>query len=138
MRKLMTTGLFLGLLSMTAMAADITGKWTAQMPGRGGQTREATFNFKVDGNTLTGTVSGPQGDMDISDGKIDGDSISFKQTMEFNGNTVKILYKGTVSGDQITFTRMREGGEGQGNGGPGGGGQGRKGGPMEFIAKRAQ
>jgi hypothetical protein len=124
----MTTGFLLGLLSLTALAADVTGKWTAQMPGRGGQTREATFNFKVDGNTLTGTVSGPQGDMDISEGKIDGDTISFSQTMEFNGNTTKILYKGTISGDSIKFTREREGG----------GGQGRKGGgPTEFTAKRA-
>jgi hypothetical protein len=122
MRKFITTGLLLGLLSLTALAADITGKWTAQVPGRGGQTREATFNFKVDGNTLTGTVSGRQGDMPISDGKIDGDSISFTQTMEFNGNSVKLMYKGTVSGDSIKFTRERDGGEGQ---------------PQEFTAKRA-
>ena len=130
MRKLMTTGFLLGLLSLTALAADVTGKWTAQMPGRGGQTREATFNFKVDGNTLTGTVSGPQGDMDISEGKIDGDTISFSQTMEFNGNTTKILYKGTISGDSIKFTRERQGGGGQAQGRKGGG-------PMEFTAKRA-
>jgi hypothetical protein len=130
MRKLITTGFLAGLLAMTAMAADVTGKWTAQLPGRGGQTREATFNFKVDGNTLTGTISGPRGDMDISDGKIDGDTIAFSQTMEFNGNTMKILYKGTVSGDTINFTRTREGG--------GGGGDGRKGGgSAEFTAKRA-
>jgi len=129
MRKLMTTGFLLGLLSLTALAADVTGKWTAQMPGRNGQTRESTFNFKVDGNTVTGTISGPRGDMEISDGKIDGDTITFSQTMEFNGNTMKILYKGTVSGDSINFTRTREGG---------GGGEGRKGGgPMEFTAKRA-
>jgi len=119
----MTTGLLLGLLTLTAMAADVTGKWTAQMPGRGGQTREAIFNFKADGNVLTGTVSGRQGDMPISDGKIDGDHISFTQTMEFNGNSMKLLYKGTVSGDEIRLTRMRDGGEGQ---------------PQEFTAKRAQ
>ena len=122
MRKLMTTGFLLGLLSLTALAADVTGKWTAQVPGRGGQTREATFNFKVDGNTLTGTVSGRGGDTPISDGKIDGDTVSFTQTMEFNGNTMKLQYKGTVSGDSIKFTRQRDGGEGQ---------------PQEFTAKRA-
>ena len=129
MRKLLTLGFLLGLLSLAALAADVTGKWTAQMPGRNGQTRESTFNFKVDGNTVTGTISGPRGDMEISDGKIDGDTITFSQTMEFNGNTMKILYKVTVSGDSINFTRTREGG---------GGGEGRKGGgPMEFTAKRA-
>jgi hypothetical protein len=122
MRKLFTTGLLLVLLSIAALAADISGKWTAQVPGRGGQTREATFNFKVDGNTLTGTVSGRGGDMPIADGKIDGDSISFTQTLEFNGNSMKFLYKGTVSGDSIKFTRERDGGEGQ---------------AQEFTAKRA-
>ena len=122
MRKTLTIGFLLGLLALTALAADITGKWTAQMPGRGGQTRETTFNFKVDGNTLTGSVSGPRGDMEITDGKIDGDNISFTQTMEFNGNTMKFVYKGTVSGDEIKFTRTREGGEGR---------------AQEFTAKRA-
>ncbi len=123
MRKLMTTGFLLGLLTLTALAADISGKWTAQVPGRGGQTREQTFNLKADGNTLTGTVSGRGGDMPIADGKIDGDTISFTQTMEFNGNTMKLIYKGTVSGDEIKFSRTRDGGEGQ---------------AQEFTAKRAQ
>jgi hypothetical protein len=123
MRKLVTTGFLFGLLAMTALAADVSGKWTAQVPGRGGQTREATFNFKADGNSLTGTVSGRGGDMPIADGKIDGDTISFTQTMEFNGNTMKFLYKGTVSGDEIKLSRSRDGGDGP---------------AQEFTAKRAQ
>ena len=123
MRKLMTTGFLLGLLTLTALAADISGKWTAQVPGRGGQTREQTFNLKADGNALTGTVSGRGGDTPIAEGKIDGDTISFTQTMEFNGNTMKFVYKGTVSGDEIKFSRTRDGGEGQ---------------AQEFTAKRAQ
>jgi len=123
MRKLLTTGFLFGLLTWTALAADVTGKWTAQVPGRGGQTREQTFNLKADGNTLTGTVSGRMGDMPIAEGKIDGDTISFTQTLEFNGNSVKLIYKGTVSGNEIKFTRTRDGGEGQ---------------PQEFTAKRAQ
>jgi len=122
MRKLMITGFLLGLLALTALAADITGKWTAEVPGRGGQTRETTFTFKVDGNVLTGTVSGFRGEMPISDGKIEGDQISFTQTLEFNGNSIKLVYKGTVSGDEIKFTRTREGGEGR---------------TQEFTAKRA-
>jgi hypothetical protein len=122
MRKLMTTGFLLGLLSLTALAADIGGKWTAQVPGRNGQTREQTFNFKVDGSTLTGTVSGRMGEMPIADGKIDGDQVSFTQTMEFNGNSMKFVYKGTVSGDEIKFSRQRDGGEGE---------------PQTFTAKRA-
>jgi hypothetical protein len=122
MLKLLTTGLLMGMLALTAMAADVSGKWTAQVPGRGGQTRDATFNLKADGNTLTGTVTGPRGDTDIAEGKVDGDQISFTQTMEFNGNTIKFMYKGTVSGDAIKFTRTRDGGDAP---------------PQEFTAKRA-
>ena len=111
MRKLMTTGFLLGLLTLTALAADVSGKWTAQVPGRGGQTREQTFTFKADGNQLTGSVTTPRGEMPISDGKIDGDDISFSQVMEFNGNQVKLNFKGKVAGDVIKFTRQREGGD---------------------------
>ena len=95
------------LAAVAAFAADVSGKWVAQVPGRGGETREATFTFKVDGNQLTGSVSGRRGDVAISDGKIDGDDISFAQVMEFNGNQVKLLYKGKVSGGEIKFTRQR-------------------------------
>ncbi|HWB83339.1 MAG TPA: hypothetical protein VG675_04310 [Bryobacteraceae bacterium] len=109
-------------LSLVAMAADISGKWVAQVPGRNGQTREQTFTFKVDGSTLTGSVSGRQGDTPISDGKIDGDNISFSVKREFNGQTMSQNYTGTISGDEIKMKREgRNGGQGQ-----------------EFSAKRAQ
>jgi len=105
--------IFILLLAATAVfAADVTGKWTAQVPGRGGEAREVTFTLKADGGQLTGSVTSPRGgEINISDGKVDGDDISFTQVMEFNGNQVKLLFKGKVSGDQIKFTRQREGGE---------------------------
>jgi len=103
--------LFLLMAASAVFAADVTGKWVAQVPGRGGETREATFTFKADGNRLTGSVSSPRGEMPISDGKVDGDTISFNQVMEFNGNEVKLMFKGKVSGDEIKFTRQREGGD---------------------------
>jgi len=103
--------LFLFLAAAAVFAADVNGKWVAQVPGRGGETRESTFTFKADGSQLTGTVSTPRGEMPISDGKIDGDDISFSQVMEFNGNQVKLNFKGKVAGDVIKFTRQREGGD---------------------------
>jgi hypothetical protein len=90
-------------------AADVDGKWTAQVPGRGGQTRETTFTFKAEGEKLTGTVSGMQGDNPISDGKITGDEISFSLKLNFQGNDFTFHYKGKVSGDEIKMTRTREG-----------------------------
>jgi hypothetical protein len=110
------------LLAMTVTAADVSGKWNAQVPGRGGQTRDTTFNLKVDGDKLTGAMTGPQGDVEIKDGTISGNNISFKVNLEFNGNSIVLLFKGVASGDQIKFTREREG-AGQ---------------TQEFTAKRAR
>jgi hypothetical protein len=114
---------FVLMAASLVWAADVSGKWTAQVPGRGGQTRETTFNFKAEGSKLTGTVSGMQGDNPISDGKIDGDNISFTVAVSFNGNDFKLLYKGKVAGDEIKFTRTREGGDQP---------------PQEFTAKRVK
>ena len=92
-----------------ADAAAVAGKWTAQVPGRDGQTREVTFNFKTAGEKLTGTMSGRQGDVEIADGKVKGDEVSFEVTMTMQGNATKMTYKGKVAGDEIKFTRHRDG-----------------------------
>jgi hypothetical protein len=109
--------------SAFALASDVNGKWVAQVQGRGGQTREQTFNFKAEGDKLTGTVSGMRGDNPISDGTIKGDDIEFNVVVSFNGNEFKIHYKGKVSGDEIKFTQTREGSDQPGR---------------EFTAKRAK
>jgi hypothetical protein len=107
-------------LSIAAFAADVNGKWTAQVPGRGGNTNEVTFNFQTQGSTLTGTVANQMGESKIENGKVDGDNISFEQVMNFNGNERRIQYKGTVKGDTIEMSR--DAGRG----------------PATFTAKKAQ
>jgi hypothetical protein len=88
-----------------AYAADPTGKWVAQVPGRQGQMREMTITLKAEGEKLTGSISGRQGDTPISDGQIKGDDLSFTVTQSRQGNEVKVNYKGKISGDEIKFTR---------------------------------
>ena len=98
------------LVAMAAFAADVSGKWTAEMQGRDGQAMTATFNLKADGATLTGTVAGRMGEAAISNGKIDGDNVLFDVVREFNGNSFTMHYTGKVSGDAIQF--KVEGGRG--------------------------
>jgi len=98
-------------LASVALAADVTGKWTAQVPGRGGEARETTFVFKQEGAKLTGTMTGREQDLQIQDGKVEGDNISFSVMQAGGGGSAKVLFKGTVSGGAIKFTRQREGGE---------------------------
>ena len=101
------------LFALAVHAADVTGTWVGQMPGRQGNTQEVTLKLKSEGDTLTGSMVTPRGEMKIDNGKVDGDNISFTQTMEFNGNTMKLMYKGKVSGTEIKLTREREGGQGR-------------------------
>jgi len=104
-RKLAVAALFLALGAMSAIAADFNGKWTADIQSRRG-TQTVTFDFHVDGSTLIGKVTTQRGDTDITDGKVDGDNISFTQVMNFNGNEFKITYTGKADGDNIDFTRQ--------------------------------
>ena len=91
-------------LAAAALAADVTGKWTTQVPGRDGTPREQTIMLKADGDKLTGSVSGRQSDTPIQDGKISGDDLSFVVVRSFGGNEVRQVYKGKVVGSEIKFT----------------------------------
>ncbi len=114
--------------ALSIFAADPTGKWSAEMPGRGGQTMTMNITLKADGDKLSGTVAGGRGETQISDGKIAGDTITFSVVREFNGNQMKQNYTGTIEGDTIHFTVVREGGNG--------GGEQRGGGERKFDAKK--
>jgi hypothetical protein len=103
----------LGLFSFVAAAADVSGAYKAEMPGRNGNTQSITINLKADGDSLTGSITTPRGDNPISDGKVSGDKVSFKQKMSFNGNDMVINYTGKVDGDSIKFTRSMTSPDGQ-------------------------
>lgn len=113
------------VLSMAAFAADLAGTWKATADGPNGS-MERTFVFKVDGAKLTGeTTSSMLGKSTIADGKIDGDSFSFTITANFQGNEMKLNYKGKVTGNEIKITSQMAGGDG--------GGQ-----PIEWTGKKVQ
>ncbi len=125
-KKLIFVFTILLVVAFVAMAADITGKWVAEQPGRnGGPARQITFDLKADGATLTGTMTGGMGGgrrggggggggggapqaREISDGKIDGNNISFTVKVEFNGNTMVTKYEGTLSGDELKLKVTRD------------------------------
>ena len=110
------------LLAVSSFAADISGKWSAEVQGRQG-VMTTTFVFKVESEKLTGTVSGRGGDTAISDGAIKGDDLAFNVVMNFNGNEMKLEYKGKVAGEEIKMTRTRPGADMP---------------PQEFTAKRVK
>jgi hypothetical protein len=91
----------LASMAASAFAGDPTGKWKATYDTPNGQTVESTFDLKADGSTLTGIVTGRRGESKIEEGKVDGDNVSFSVTRNFNGQDVKLLYKGKIEGDDL-------------------------------------
>lgn len=102
--------LFAGL----ALAGDVTGTWTGSM-SMGDNQMTLTYNFKQDGEKLTGTVTGPGGNaIDLNEGKVAGDKISFFVKVDTPNGTLKIVNEGTLKGDnEITLKTTMEGGPGE-------------------------
>ena len=123
--NLMIAGLLIAAVSV--FAAGIDGKWTAELPGRGpdGEIKIATtFDLKSTGSTLTGTVAsaGPRpGSAEITDGKLTGNKFSFKTKQTTKKGEMINVWEGTVDGDTLKGSRVREGGNNA----------------TEFTAKRA-
>jgi|SRR5580658_795821 hypothetical protein len=113
-RSVATAAGLAALLAVAAWAGDISGTWTGQLSGPDGNAFALTYSFKQDGEKLTGSVAGPQGDpIPLEEGKVQGDKISFTVHVEFNGGT-KFVSEGTIKGEEITMTTKAEGGEAMG------------------------
>jgi hypothetical protein len=87
-----------------ARAADVSGKWTASFETQIG-TQSYTYEFKVDGQNLTGTAKSMNGETKITEGKVVGDNITFVENLVFQDMPLRITYTGKISGDEIKFTR---------------------------------
>ncbi|MCU1234553.1 MAG: hypothetical protein JWP63_2520 [Candidatus Solibacter sp.] len=117
-KKLLFLMTILLVASFALMAADVSGKWTFEQPGRGGNPgRPVTITLKADGSTLTGTMPaggrGGGGDpIAISDGKIDGNNVTFTVKREMNGNTIVTKYEGVLNGDELKLKITRPGQDG--------------------------
>jgi hypothetical protein len=92
-----------------AFAADITGKWTTAIQ-TGIGVMNYTFEFKVDGEKLTGkalmSMDGGSSESALTEGSVKGDEISFVETLKVQGQELRSVYTGKVSGDEIRGSRQ--------------------------------
>lgn len=102
----------LALLLVTALpvaAADLVGRWTAEFDTPIG-VQKYVYVFKKTGDALTGEAtyehSMGKGTVPLKDVKIDGDKVTFSESQPFQGGELLITYTGTLSGDEIKFTRV--------------------------------
>jgi hypothetical protein len=96
--------LLLGIVLLTAapaLAADVDGRWTGTLDTPNGAV-PITFNFKADGDKLTGSMIGMEGmEIAIANGKVEGDKISYSVTIDFGGMALEMNYKGVVAASEI-------------------------------------
>ena len=104
MKRIRTLAGFMFVLAALLYSADATGKWKGSIDA-GGETHDLTFDLKASGDTLTGTLSGVMAQAsEIKDGKIQGDTVSFWAAAEYQGQPIKLVFKGQVLESEIHFT----------------------------------
>src|SRR5437016_11267523 len=106
--KTHTTLLTLVALSLSALAADVTGTWKAEFDTQRGL-QKYTFTLKQDGASVTGKANverdGEKREAELKEGKVEGDTVTFVEPMKIQDNELRITYTGKISGNEIKFTR---------------------------------
>jgi len=95
-----------------AHAADASGTWKGAFDFQGSNI-PLIFHFAIASGAVTGTVEGlPTTPAEIHDGKVDGSTVTFEVSTDYQGQTYKLVFKGAVAaaGDQIAFTLGTEDG----------------------------
>jgi hypothetical protein len=82
---------------------DVNGTWKGGFDVNG-TTMSQTIHLTSANGVVTGTVEGLTTPAEIHEGKIDGDTVTFWISTDYQGTTYKVVYKGKVAAGQIVFT----------------------------------
>src|SRR3954464_5433805 len=85
------------LLCSIFIVGDLNGSWQGKVKTPDGMEIDITYNFKVDGEKLSGAVVTQWGENPIVDGKVKGDDFSFTQAF----NDMQISHSGKLQGDSL-------------------------------------
>jgi hypothetical protein len=110
-------GLALALLVLLASptrAADASGTWKGEVKLPSGQSVPFVAHLHQNKSAVTGTLEGINGapDVQIMDGTVAGDTITFWGIRKINGSDVKFNYAGKLLGDSLDIKIMRADGSG--------------------------
>ena len=81
----------------TKAPAGVAGKWILTLETQNGA-MNPTLDLKVDGKKLTGTISGPQGDVALT-GDVAENKLTFSINVQTNNGDMKIDFAGTLKAD---------------------------------------
>ena len=109
MKKQLLASLTLLCAAAVLHAAELSGKWKAVFDTQVGK-QSYVYELQAVGGKVTGkATSDINGEnkrtVELQDGKLVGDRLTFVETFEFQGNNISISYTGKLVGDEIQFTR---------------------------------
>jgi len=108
MTRWILLGGLVGLLASATHAADVAGQWWAEFDTQIG-VQKYTFTFRTDGDKLSGKAVSEAGERkreaELKEGTITGDTLSFVELLNFQGNDLRIRYTGKAGANEIAFTR---------------------------------
>ena len=90
------------VLVPVASAQSVAGDWDATLQTPGGA-RTVRMVFQLKGDTLTGTVKRPTGDVALT-GTVKGNMVKFSYLIDYNGNPMVITITATLAGDSMKGT----------------------------------
>ena len=90
--------LFTGLT--LAQSEKLAGRWEGKTIFPQGE-RDTVASFKKEGGSLTGTITGMQGDMPLKDIKVDGNKVTAKAEVQTPQATLTINYSFVLEGDAL-------------------------------------
>ena len=102
-------GSLLALSGWVTQAADLNGSWKADFDTQIGK-QHYVYELKTEGEKVTGKATGDvngenKHTVELKDGKLTGDTVTFVESFTFQGNDITISYSGHLAGDEIKFTR---------------------------------
>ena len=83
----------------TALAGDVTGRWVGSVDTPNGPI-ELTYDLKVEGEVLSGSVTSAMGTVALSNGKVAGQTLTYDVQVE----AMTITHEATVNADGSEIT----------------------------------
>ena len=92
----------------TTPASGLAGTWNAEFDTQIGR-QKYVYTFKQEGDVFTGTATAEIESRKVTStlgaGKVEGDKVSFMEELDFQGNTLRISYSGTISSGEMKLVR---------------------------------
>lgn len=83
--------------------ARVAGTWDITVTSPQGENR-ASMTVTQSGATLEGTMATEMGTVQVTDGRITGERVTFSIAVPISGQTTTIVFRGTVDGNRMTGT----------------------------------